>query len=249
VDEGELNEVGQETGDMLWTSANNVFQFFQWNFLEFKAIIATDATGAYAVRLNGQTLVNVSSVRTVPIGRGFTNPGYIPNFWLRENQVVDDLYVLNGDGARNNDFLGDLQVDLSKPDGAGLRSDSVIVGTSPAATRWQSNLTADHGVTAVELDATDDSDSYTFEDLPYDTAEVFGVQLVTQARKSDGGPIRLTLTNDVDAVDVDALPVKLSVSAGDVFAYQHAALDEAASGPWTLARFQDSEFGTRRENV
>jgi len=243
------NPVGAD-GRTLWTSANGVFQFHQWNFLEFKGVLG-DA-GSFAVRLNGLELVNESDVRTVPAGAGFTNPGYLTWLTVNASQDIDDFYCLNQDGDTNNDFLGDLQVDLIKPSGAGLHSESSIVGTSPAATRWQSNLTADSGVTAVQFDATDEKDSYEFEDLPYDAATVYGVLVTVQARKSDGGPARVTLTNDVNAETIDAVEgdsTLLQVSAGDVYALQHAALDESADGPWTLELVQDSEFGIRRETI
>jgi hypothetical protein len=250
ADDEVLNSIGQPAGRTLWTSNNGVFQFHQWNWLELKVDIS--GTGAFAVRLNGLQLVDESDVRTIPEGNGFTNPGYATWVELKEGQDVDDVYVLNTDGDTNNDFLGDLQVDLLKPVGPGLHSESSIVGTTPAATRWQSQLTADSGVSAVQFDATDEKYSYAFEDLPYEDATVYGVQLTTQARKSDGGPARVTLTNDVGGETVDAEHdgvALLQVSAGDIYAMQHAALDESADGPWTLERVQDSEFGIRRETV
>jgi hypothetical protein len=254
--DGPTNYFGSGGCVRLWLSDPGVFQFGTWNYLEFKAIASyDDGVGRIVVRLNGEELVDQLG-RTVPWNRGDSdgtagvNPSYFSQFSFNElSGSLDDLYILNLEGSRNNDFLGDLQVDLILPDGAGLRSDSTIIGTTPLATRWQSERTADGAVSAVQFDATDDSDSYTFEDLPYSTATIYGVQLSALARKADSGSARMALTNDLNALAVDASPVLLTPSAGDIYAYREAHLDESADGPWTLEKVQDSEFGVRREEL
>jgi hypothetical protein len=258
-DDGGGSYVGSGLRVRLWESDPNVFAFGQWNTLEFK-VSASYSTGAFEVRLNGVSLVEETGVRTVPYNQaetiaadnlGTINPQSftqvaIASLGNDSGSVVDDFYVLNTQGTRNNDFLGRVQVDLLLPDGDGLREDSTIGGTSPAASRWEGARSPDQGVTYNEFAATDDSDSYTFDDLPYEEADVFAVQIVAQARRDDQGQARITLTNDVDGSDVDASPTLLTPSAGDTYAFVEAHLDESAAGEWTLDRVNDSEFGVRR---
>lgn len=242
---------------VLWTSSAPVWKFGQWNFLEWKITAKTDNTGSFAVRVNGEEVANVTGVRTVPfaLGDGPSNPQYYnpANFTQFSidstlgTNAYDDLYVCNATGAVNNDFLGDTYVELIRPDGAGFKSDSTIVGTTPEPTRWQSVRTANGGTSAVKFGATGNADSYTFENLPYTAATVYGVQVVAQARKEDSGFARMSLTNRVNSLNADASPTLLTPSAGDVYAFRTATLDQSANGSWTLQKVQDSEFGVRRE--
>jgi hypothetical protein len=227
--------------------------------LEWKITAATDDTGSFQVRVNNDLVADVTGVRTVPFAQGdgpadpqYYNPENFTQFSIDSTigtNAFDDLYVLNAEGYTNNDFLGDTYVELLLPDGDGLVDDSTIIGTSPETTRWESVRIADGAISAVQFSATGEADSYTFEDLPYATATVYGVQVVAQARKEDSGFIRMNLTNDVNSETVDADPTLLTPSAGDVYAYRTAQLDESADGAWTLQKVQDSEFGVRREEL
>ena len=242
---------------VLWTSSVPVWKFGQWNYLEWKITAKTDDTGSFEIRVNGEEVANVTGVRTVPFALGdgpadpqYYNPENFTQFTIDSTlgtNAYDDLYVLNAEGGVNDDFLGDLYVERILPEGAGLYSDSTIVGTTPQPTRWQSVRVADGGTSAVQFSAVDEKDSYEFEDLPYATSTVYAVQVVAQARKEDSGFARITLTNDVNAATTDASPTLLTPSAGDVYAFRTAQLDQSADGSWTLQKVQDSEFGVRRE--
>jgi hypothetical protein len=251
---------GGGLASVLWTSSAPVWKFSQWNYVEWKIVAATDNTGSFVVRLNGEEIANVTGVRTVPFAQGddpndpqYYNPENFTQFTIDSTlgtNAYDDLYVLNAADGVNDDFLGDLYVDALLPDGAGVDSDSTIVGTTPQPTRWQSVRIADGAVSAVQFSATSDADSYTFDDLPYPDATVYGVQVVAQARKEDSGFARMTLTNSYDdspTTTTDASPTLLTPSAGDVYAFRTATLDESAKGAWTYQDVQDAQFGVRRE--
>jgi hypothetical protein len=260
IDDGGGAFLGSGRRVRLWESDPDIFPFAQWNTLEFR-VVASYASGSFAVRLNNELLVEETNVRTVPYNQaessasgnlGTINPASFSQVAIASGgngtgSVVDDFYVLNLSGSRNNDFLGNVQVDVLLPNGNGLRSDSEIGGTSPDASRWEGARSPDQGVTYNEFAAVGDSDSYEFDDLPYSEAEIFAVQLCAQARRSDIGFARLTLTNDVDGETVDASPTLLSPSAGEAYAFVEAQLDESADGQWTLDRVNDSEFGVRRD--
>jgi len=250
--EGGLTQGSVGGRESLWTSAPKLFEFGQWNYVEFYAIATGGDSGLVKVALNGATVLE-DEFRTIPLAPvvGFPFPGNFTQVALRGDigASYDDFYIFDTSGSRNNDFIGDVQVDLILPDGPGARANSVIGGTTPAPTRWQGAVSPDDGVTLNRLDASGDDDSFTFEDLPYETAEVYGVQVVALARKSDAGPARLNLTHDVNSETVDATPELLTPSAGNTFSYETAALDTSADGPWTLELVQDSEFGYRREEL
>jgi hypothetical protein len=158
---------------------------------------------------------------------------------------VDDLVVLNTSGAANNDFLGDVRVDYLKPNGSGYVSDSVIGGSSPAATRWQSvdDVVSDGDATFVELEEVGDKDSYAHENLLFDSATVFAVQHIIAAAKSETGLAGIRGTQRVNSINANGSTM---YPAGGEYVYLLSAFDTSADGSWTLTKLNDSEFGMER---
>lgn len=259
-DDGGGSYVGSGLRVRLFETESGVWTFGQWNSLEVR-VLSSYTAGEVEVRVNGVQVVDLSAIRTVPYNNaetiaagnlGTINPAAMTQFGLASlgnggGSVVDDVYLLDTTGSTNNTFLDRWQVDLLLPDGVGLRSASTIGGTTPAASRWEGARTPDQGVSYNNLAATDDSDSFSFEDLPYTESTIYGVQVVAQSRRSDSGFARMALTNDVNAATADASPALLTPSAGSAYAFAEAQLDAAADGAWTLQKVQDSEFGYRRE--
>lgn len=240
--------------NILASTAAGVLPLTGWAFVEGKFIAATGGTGTAIVRVNGQVVLNQTAVQTTrPTGGlpALYTQLFIggPSFGGLEGAGwagrIDDLYVFNAAGTTNNDFIGDVRVEYRKPNGAGNASDSTIQGSTPAPTRWQSvdDQLPDGEVTYVSLEAIDDADSYAHEDLPFDEADVYAVQHVAAARKSDAGLTAIKATQRVNSLD-DQGPERYP--AGGEFAYQLTPFDESADGAWTLAKFNDSEFGVQR---
>jgi hypothetical protein len=244
-------------GTALATSAAGIIRFNSWNWVEMRALFGYDLAGSFTVWVNDTQILHNAACQTIPRNPAddesegiYINPEHITQFQLiggGDAGVMDDIYVNDEEGSYNNARLGDLQVDFLRPDGAGAESDSDIVGTTPAATRWQSvdETEQNGGVDAVRFDASGEEDSYTFTDLPYPTATIFGVQVTAFARKSDSGIARAQLTTRVNALDLTS-PDVLTPSAGDDYGGISASFDESADGAWDLDKVNDSEFGFKR---
>lgn len=137
-----------------------------WFVLEFVATIAI--TGSIIVRINGQTVLQLTGVYTkcpgdycvyvlkeppcpldspflwpnyadaVVIG-GATRGGRYTNGLQGWRGAIDLVSQFNQAGTIDGStFLGDLQVNDLLPTSDGGVSESTITGTAPAATRWQS---------------------------------------------------------------------------------------------------------------
>lgn len=233
------------------SSSAGVMNFTGWSYLEVKVVFGESPT--VTVKVNGVTVLSYSGPNTqdgLPdqatqfyIGGG--SIGGSAGAGIGWSGMVDDVYLFNATGDTNNDFAGDLAVDFLRPDGDGVVSDSAIMGTSPAATRWQSvdDAVPDLNATYVQFADEDTADSYTHEDLPYTTATVLGVQGLITARKDDAGLVALrhtTRVNDTDFEGPNRYP------AGNDYDLFLTPFDESADGPWTLEKVQDSEFGVMR---
>lgn len=233
------------------SSSAGVMNFTGWAYLEVKAVFG--ASPSVTVKVNGTTVITYtgpntqdglpSQVTQFYIGGGSLSGG--AGVGIGWSGYVDDVYLFNGTGATNNNFAGDLAVDFLRPNGAGVVSDSTIMGTSPAATRWQSvdDVVIDGNTTYVQFADEDTADSYTHEDLPYTTATIVGVQGVIAARKDDAGLVALCHTTRVNSADLDG-PNRYP--AGNDYDLFLTPFDASADGAWTLEKVQDSEFGVKR---
>lgn len=93
---------------------------FAWCYLEFKATIHA-TTGTVEVKKDGVVVASFSgqtknggtnaSVDAIRLDASTNNTGI--------DLYVDDLYVLNTSGSKNNDYLGDIRVVTTLPSGAG----------------------------------------------------------------------------------------------------------------------------------
>lgn len=225
------------------SSAAGAMPFNQYAFVEMKV-----TPSSAIVRVNGVVVINYTGGSTIQngmpstftqfnIGGGSNSAGWTGH--------CDDLYVFNTGGTTNNDFIGDVRVDYKKPNGVGNSSMSVIGGTVPAATRWQSvdEQEADGTTTFVSLENDNDADSYQHEDILYDSATVYGVQGVAAVRKDDSGLAAIRHTQRVNTIDDEGAK---RYPAGGEFAYLLTQFDESADGAWDLTKFNDSEFGVKR---
>lgn len=236
--------------ELVASSSATAVRFGQWTFIEMKV-----TPGSVVVRVNGVAVIT-ASVSTIQNGM----PSSYNQFYVHGGSSesadggwtgkIDDLYLLNTSGAQNNDFLGDVRVDYCKPDGPGFYSQSSIIGTNPAATRWQSvdDQIPDDAVTGVELVAEGDRDLYTHENITYDEALVFGVQGVVYARRQDAGLSAFRHTQRLSTTDNEN--PKVHYPAGGDYAFYLSPFDTAADGTvWSREKFNDSQFGMKREAV
>lgn len=163
-------------------------------------------------------------------------------------QDIDDLYLLDTTGGVNDDFLGDITVKTVFVDGDGNYGD------------WTPSTPGDHYVlvdeadpddetTYVETDTVNNSDTYTFADIPV-TDTVLAVMLAVNARKTDEGTAGLTSRIRYSSTDYDAASNAFQEPFGlggvSEYYYIHFPWDEhplAGGTTWSPTLVNDSEFG------
>ena len=95
----------------LGTSAPNLLSVNNYAYCEMKVLRFDSATGAVTVRINGQTVLNLTGVDTDPGASGTYNTFYIYGAGGGNLTYHDDTYLLNlvdsgVSGQPNNDFIG-----------------------------------------------------------------------------------------------------------------------------------------------
>jgi len=240
---GKIGGMGAYGTAMANPTAPNVFRYNQWNHIEGKCVIH-DTTGSVVVKLNGETVLNLTNVDTKPSTQTDWNAIYTQ---LNDNGNMDDLVIADGSGSANNDFLGQCRVVTILP-----VTDAVDAGAHADFTCLTST---DHGAMVDEESSDDDTtyvysstlnhiDSWNFAALGY-TGTIKGVQLDVAAKKTESGTraIRL-LTRPVSTDRIDTTDRYLGQTNYD----RHLKLWELNpddSAAWEVADVDGAEFGVK----
>lgn len=155
-----------------------------FNYIEFKAVIS-DAAGSYEVRVNGVNVLSASSVDTKNTANATADNVRFSVAGTNGTNIADDIYICDGTGAANNNFLGDVRVDAKLPDGAGTHTDF----TPSAGSNFQcvDENPATDDTDYVQSTTVNHVDTYTFGDITHIPVAIFGVQVIMTARKDDAG--------------------------------------------------------------
>lgn len=225
---------------VLGTTASAVLTPNVWAYVEAKLVISD--TGSVVVRVNGTPVLSLPSVDTrasttvstanvVEIGALAT---------ISTNFDYDDVYILDGTGTVNNDFLGDCKVEQVLPTGAG----ATTAWTPSAGSNWDCvNEAPPNADTDYVASATaGQTDTYAFGDLTV-TGTVKAVQATAQARKDDAGSRSIALVARPGSTD----RVGATQAVGDSYALYPQVWDTNpdTAAAWTAAEVAASQFGQR----
>jgi len=153
-----------------------------WNYVEYKVFF--NASGTAEVRANGVTMVTYSG-STIAYGAAPNSFSLHPDYPADTSNRFygDDLYLCNGLGTSNNDFLGDIRIEYLVPTGAGVRTQFA----PSAGSNWQN----------IDESPASDAD-YNSSNVPgamdlfvmtnlAGNGLVHGVQTISRAKKDDAG--------------------------------------------------------------
>lgn len=217
-----------------------------WAYVEFKVTIH-NTTGAYEVRVNGSNTGQVSGSGANT--RGGTSNNYANSLLLFSGSVrnvaaspevlVDDLYLLDGTGSLNNDFLGEMRVQTLYPTGTG----NYAQFTPSTGANWQNvDDVPENGDTDYNGSSTvNQIDSFALGDLATGTAAPKVVQANLVARKDDVGPRSLAPHFRIGGADY--------AGAGQALNSTHLPflqvydVSPATSVAWTASEVNGAEAG------
>lgn len=231
-----------ETGD---------FDFGVWHYIEVQVGINT-TTGTYEVRRNGVQEISGTGANTAANG----NTGadvfafrFVDN--LSSVLYLDDMYVVDSTGTKNNDFLGPRIVEAVEVSGNGAQNDWNNTNTgTPDANNYQqvddvgSSSPDDTGPGGtIDSDTNTDIDLYAMTDLQEITGNIDFVFLGVQAAMSAAGSRTLRFKfRDPDT----------TVANGDSFVVDSTVFDEfiqvwddnpASAAAWDVADIDGGQFG------
>ncbi len=228
-------------------ATSSYYDFGVWHYFEFKFTVRTGTNGAYELRHNGVLDVSGTSVNMADDATDGWDV-FAQRFSSAGNQLlhVDDLYILNGTGSVNNDFLGP----------------SIVEGLLPNAdgttTTWTQNGAGDHYTSVDDSSSTTDDtgtggtigsdtngnkDTFDFEDLTEITGNIHAVQLGTQMAMASAGTRTVkTKYRDPDTTEVDGASHVVDSTTYDEFT-EVFDTNPNGSTAWDVADIDNGEFG------
>ncbi len=213
----------------------------EWHYLELKVTLS-DTVGVATVRLNGTQVLTFSG-DTKNAGTGTVLDAYqLGGPSASANYDFDDLFLLNGAGTINNDFLGDCRVETLLPNGNG--ASSAWVGSD--ANSVDNYLLVNEAVPSltefVESATVGAVDTYAFANAATAAGSVPGVMVSALAR-TDAGAANVALVSRSGTDQADGGTQALSTTA--VAVRQSFELQPVTAAAWTLAAVNGAEFGMK----
>jgi len=165
-------------------SAAGIFPINTWGYIELSGTVH-DTTGYLEARLNGVTVCSFTGdTRNAGVSMLIDTVTWIyPNNGALS--LTDDIYILNGLGSVNNDFLGERRVQTLRPNGAGSKAELSPMGS---ANNWENVdelpiTSADYNYSST----AGQQDLYAMTELLAGTTVVNAVQSTAYVRKTDTG--------------------------------------------------------------
>lgn len=195
-----------------------------------------DSTGSITVRVNGLEALSATSIDTVNTGVNQVNfliGGGGPNY-------MDNLYIYDGTGSYNNDWLGERNVYTLMPSGDGSVEEwALSTGSdSYALVDEIPPNTSDY----IESDTVDQETILEIGNLPTTNINVIGVQTMALAEKTG------TDITEISAAVVGATPVShVMTQSQPTYVAQISETDPDTGLPWENASVDALEVSFIRQ--
>lgn len=232
-------------GTTLATSSNALATNTTY-FMEVKVVI-NDTTGSIEVRVNGSSSgwINITGQDTKNTANATANSISLSGLSATGITLyMDDVYICDGSGSTNNDFLGDVRVDCYMPSGNG--NSSQLTGSDGNSTDNYALVdeALQNGDTDYVQSATSgQKDTYAFSDMSHTPASIFGTQLNMISKKDDSGTRSICSVVRSGGTDYDGDTQALGTTYSDY--RQIRETDPATSAAWTRTNLNNAEFGVK----
>jgi hypothetical protein len=237
---GTVSIINGGSGTVLATSGT-ALAAGSYNYMEFKFVIH-NTTGSVEVRRNGVSMVSVSGANTRNTSNNSGNRILLYSQGGSVGATIDndDLYMCDGQGSANNNFLGDVRIDATFPN------------AEASLIQWTPSTGTDNSALVDETPANDDTDYnsdstpgdidlYDFPAIAPTSGTVYAVAVQMTVRKDDAGArtIRSKIKQGGTTYSGSTQAVGTSYSIVTELVPQ----DPNTSAPWTISGVNAAEFG------
>ena len=225
-------------GGVLLATSDDPLPIATWSYVEFKATI-DNTVGVYELRVNGLPWLSASGVDTQNSANSFANYACLGISGANDaNVYYDDYYLCDTSGAANNDFLGDVRIDVLAPNGPGTYQDwEPSTGTDHAALVDETSPNTTDYLTGTSPGA---KETLTLGDLPAQ-GSVVAVQVCNYLAKTDAGSAKAR--NLIRSGTTDAYGPEAALSTSYVYNRSVHETDPATGAAWSTAAVNALEVG------
>ena len=219
---------------VLHTTAVGLIQASTWHYIEVK-IFFSDTVGTVEFYVDGVSAGGSTGLDTCYItGEGAVGVFFGGRGW------IDDVYVNDGSGSYNNDFLGDVTIETVRP-----TSDSSPLQwtATPGATHYTGIDEAAYSATDyITHDVVGERDQFGIGNLTTNPSSIHAVAVNSNATKTDTGSV--SLKQYIKSSASENLSAADALAYGSVLNYQHIVeRDPNGTIAWTKSAVDAAEIG------
>ena len=240
VIDGDENVAGFSK-DIISRKSTGSFDPVLFQYIEMK-VVCHDTNGSVEVRLNGAPLINVTNIQTK-----FGSNNYCDSFMIGDGSSnpmdymhMDDLYICDGTGNKNNDFLGPIAIQTLYPDGDDT-TEFETTGNGSYGTHYEQ---VNYGEALWDTDYIEDGttgnkDIFTFNNATY-IDEVYGIIGWTVAENTGNSDTYKMVCESGNTTEKSA---NITLNSGNVTSKFILENDPNTSNSWTLSSLNAIKFG------
>jgi hypothetical protein len=210
-----------------------------WHYIEVK-VKCHDSTGTVEVRVGGVSVITATGLDTKDGTQAYYNFVDFIGDSFNRIYLLDDLYICDGTGAVNNDFLGNKKVTTIQPDGAG---DSTQL-TPSAGNNYNcvDEAICNDDTDYVESATTDHTDLYNYAAVAL--SNISGLQINTDCRETDATTFGIHAMCKSGATTDEAASVVIGTTNYVTKTKVHE-VDPNTSAAWTDTNVSAAQFGVK----
>jgi hypothetical protein len=230
-------------GTLLETTSGLGLSAGAWYYMEFKVLCANSPGGTYELRVGGVDVASDSGLDTQAGSNAYHDRFRLSNSASSAYTAsFDDFYCLDGSGATNNDFLGNMRVIAIRPD------------ADTAANAWTRSSGAEN-YDLVNEDICDDDTGYvesavsTTTDLyDYDAVasiadNIKGIQINTVCRETDANSFSLVTVSKLGATQSNGAAAAIGTT--NYITKTRLMETDPAGNAWTITNIDAAQFGIK----
>jgi len=195
--------------------------------------------GNFEILCNGESIINETNVEIATMDLKWVHITSRSGNYTQQVDV-DDIYICDGAGTTNNDYLGEIHVRALKPSSDGMTNDFTPVGETENYNCVNAlNIDTD---AYVKSNVLDNVELFNFDDLPITDTEVLGVFASTDCIKEGFGYRRVkTVINNGTTNIIDTNEHTL---ANGIRRYENKfEINPFTGNPFTISELNNMQFG------
>ncbi len=209
-----------------------------WAYLELKVTCSSATNYSYEVRVGQTTIMSGSDTHKTgahSYHNGVTLYGYSWHYGM----TVDDFYICDGSGSYNNDFLGNIVVQLVYPDGDASPNEFTTSSGTDHYSRV--NEAVSDTTTYLEDTVTGHRELFTFQDV-LSIGVIKGVVVSVESGETDTTPYNYKIQCVSGATTADGA-TQLAGSSTYSTRNEIFETDPTTAALWTESGFNAAKFG------